>query len=182
MCTPTQPKEGEFSDRTKSQLDYAWKWFSYHADQRLKMFNYMLVVMALFANAIVASYGHKLSNYITIGLCVVAAIVAFFFSRLDYRNQQLVWLGEDVLAHLERERVFERATTRGRTIFSKNYGADADFQLGILARQKAEDSAQTSIFAKVWSGKHRYLLRTISYVIAAMFILLGFCLWLQSRS
>jgi hypothetical protein len=38
---------GDVSDLVKLQFDYAWKWFSFHADQRVKMFNFMLVVFGI---------------------------------------------------------------------------------------------------------------------------------------
>ena len=34
------------------RLDYAWKWFNFHAEQRTKMFNYMLVGLGILATAI----------------------------------------------------------------------------------------------------------------------------------
>lgn len=30
------------TDLEKMRFDYAWKWFNYHADQRMKMFNFIL--------------------------------------------------------------------------------------------------------------------------------------------
>ena len=35
----------------KDQLDYAWKWFAHHAQQRISMFNFFLVGIGILAAA-----------------------------------------------------------------------------------------------------------------------------------
>jgi hypothetical protein len=65
----------EASDPTglqQLQFDYAWKWFSFHADQRIKMFNYMLVVFGVFIAGIVSALDKKISFGLIGGLCFVA--------------------------------------------------------------------------------------------------------------
>jgi hypothetical protein len=38
-----------------------------------------------------------------VGLAFFASLFALIFSRLDRRNRDLVWIGEDILKKLERE-------------------------------------------------------------------------------
>lgn len=37
------------TDLHKLQFEYAWKWFSFHADQRTKVFNFMLILVGILA-------------------------------------------------------------------------------------------------------------------------------------
>jgi hypothetical protein len=47
MRLPDDPSELQ-----KLQFDFAWKWFAYHADQRVKMFNFMLIVFGIFRRGV----------------------------------------------------------------------------------------------------------------------------------
>ena len=93
------------SPNDKEQFEYAGKWFEYHADQRLKMFNYMWIAFGLLANAIVAAINSGIFP-VAAALCFVAAILALVFGLFDRRNQTLTWAGEDVLADLEEKWLF----------------------------------------------------------------------------
>src|SRR4051812_17959205 len=100
--TPADPLE-----LRKLQFDYAWKWFSFHADQRVKMFNFMLIVFGIFAAGVVNALDKAaLPRVALAGLCFFGTFLAWAFTRLDRRNRDLVWLGEDVLMELERKVIF----------------------------------------------------------------------------
>src|ERR1700729_959787 len=98
---------GDPSELRKLQFDYAWKWFSFHADQRTKIFNFMLVVFGIFAAGIVNALDKHVPKIAVAGLAISAGILALIFRRLDRRNRDLVWLAEDVLKELEREAIFD---------------------------------------------------------------------------
>jgi hypothetical protein len=149
----------------KLRLDYAWKWFAFHADQRVKMFNYMLVATGFFAAAVASSYDK--SPAIACALSLAAALVSLIFTRLDRRNQDLVWLGEDVLVELERRLLFGRdAVIEGRA------GQPAPF--GILwAQARVERDHPPSMVQLYWRGKHRIWLRRVGYLIAILFLTLA---------
>jgi hypothetical protein len=91
-------------DPTPLQLDYAWKWFSYAASQRMSLFNYFLLSIGIFATA----YANLLSERpMAAGwIALIAAFVTVFFWLLDRRNCELVARGERVLRRLE-PRVFD---------------------------------------------------------------------------
>jgi hypothetical protein len=80
---------------TKDQLDFASKWFFYHADQRMKMFNFMLVVFGVLFTAVVTAINNEVSPFVEIVLCVVATELALAFCLLDRRNYKLVELGRN---------------------------------------------------------------------------------------
>lgn len=161
----TQPK-CEPSGLAKLQFDYAWKWFSYHADQRTKMFNYMLVAMGIFATATVSAFNTN-SFYVVVVLCAMSAFFALSFSRLDLRNEELVRLGEEILVHLEREDIFGN----GQRITDRK-GDEIDF--GILWRQElAERGIVQSAMSAALRGKHRFWLRKLAYLIALIFAVAG---------
>jgi len=74
------------------------------------MFNFMLVVLGIFAAGVVNALD-KTPNIVTAFLCFFAAGLAVVFTFLDRRNRDLVWLGEDVLTHLERKAIFGEGRT-----------------------------------------------------------------------
>src|SRR5205807_9929653 len=98
-------------DTKKLQLEYAWKWFSYHADQRVKLFNYMLVVFGALTAAIVSAINSNAPTALEVFLCMISALLALAFFFLDGRNQYLVRLGEHVLTSIEKDTLFAETET-----------------------------------------------------------------------
>lgn len=88
------------------KLDYAWRWFALHAKQRVTMFSYFLVASGILANA----YGLLLREKLW-EAAIAAAIIGFLTGLvslgLDVRNHQLVKLGEEALADIERGHLFQ---------------------------------------------------------------------------
>src|SRR5437879_3187422 len=95
----TAPKPQRPNSPTDSQtlrLDYPWKWFSFHAEQRTKMCNFMLIGLGILATALVGLIEKKL--LLEAGLISSAAfVVALVFCRLDFRNRTLYKVARDVL-------------------------------------------------------------------------------------
>jgi hypothetical protein len=177
------------------QLDYAWKWFSFHADQRVKMFNFMLIVFGIFATAIVSAVNYHLPAGFIAALCIVAGVLGLIFPRLDRRNRDLVWLGEDVLNHLEKTVIFGE----GDGFINR----DNEFvQFGILCRQSNEDYSRDEralsellrkylrCFPKIltWAkmrtwvtdahlGRHRFWLPWVGYMMCVVFFVTAYWIW-----
>lgn len=63
------------SELQKLRFDYAWKWFNFHAEQRTKMFNFMLIGLGIFASAIVAAIDKKLP-LVAMVLSIAGVVVA----------------------------------------------------------------------------------------------------------
>lgn len=154
------PPVGAIADDKKLQIDYAWKWFVYHADQRIKMFNYMLLTVGIFATAVVGAVTNGFV-YAAVVACVCAAALLFAFSRLDRRNRDLVRLGEDLLRQME-----ESALFAGREKFGlKKLETE---RMALLRRQDDQDDAKGS--NAIWGGRHRFWLPAIAYGLAVVFL------------
>ncbi len=157
----------------KLRFDYAWKWFAFHADQRVKMFNFMLVATGFFAAAVASTYDK--SPAVARALSVAAAVVSLIFTRLDRRNQDLVWLGEDVLVELERRMIFGRgATIEGRDGRSTPFGI-------LWAQARSEQDHPPTVIQAYWRGRHRLWLRRVGYLIALLFLTLAALTGLNPR-
>jgi hypothetical protein len=161
------------SELHKLQFDYAWKWFCFHADQRIKMFNFMLIVFGIFAAGVVNALDKNLPSFAIAGLCFFAMVLAGIFTLLDRRNRDLVWLGEDALMDLERKAIFgEGKKIKGR------YDVEIDF--GILWRQALEARRARKLgpignhLHDAWPGKHRIWLPWIGGLIGVLFFAAGF--------
>jgi hypothetical protein len=77
-------------------LDHAWNWFALHAAQRMQTFNFFLVAIAF----LVAAYASLLDkkHWAAAFIAAAAAWLAFWFTRLEGRAQQLVEAGERAIA------------------------------------------------------------------------------------
>ena len=90
-----------FDDKTALRLEYAWKWFSYHAQQRLTAFHYFLIVVALLTTGYITACGKQLES-IQIVICSLGVLISVAFLALDIRNEELVNDGRAALRKLER--------------------------------------------------------------------------------
>lgn len=164
----------EPSDLHKLQFDYAWNWFSFHADQRVKMFNFMLIVFGIFATAIVTAIDKHLAVGFTAALSFIAATVAVVFVFLDWRNRELLRLAEELLTNLEKNVVFGERMIKDRR--------QKDIRFGILSRQSFEDDAQKNSWAKrilVDCHRHRFLMPLFGVVMFLLFLIVG--IWILMR-
>ena len=171
-----KPIDGKItdSDIVKLQLDYGWKWFNFHADQRTKMFNYMLIALGIFSASVVNAIDKKLYAESFV-LCLFGSLVSIIFSRLDRRNQDLVRFGEEVLTKLERDTLFGEFAT-----ISNRKGETIPF--GILWHQKRQEAMKRRGVIRQWIwdaavGKHRIWLRGITYLVALVFAAAAAYIW-----
>ena len=96
----------------KVRLDYAWKWFDFHAKQRVTMFNFFLIGCGILANALVVA--HKERFHVTeAALGFLGGVTSIGFICLDMRNRQLLCSAQDVLAKLEGEVLFPAGALGG---------------------------------------------------------------------
>ena len=87
--------------------DYAWNYFEYHAEQRLRSFRLYLILVAVD----IATLGTIIRNdkfeeciwVFGIALCVLS----WLFWKLDLRNKQLVRNGEEALKYLDEQEFLE---------------------------------------------------------------------------
>ena len=135
------------------KLDYAWRWFALHAKQRVTMFSYFLVASGILANA----YGLLLREKhweAAIAVAIIGCLAGVVSVGLDARNHQLVKLGEEVLADIEREHLFQ----------AKPRSGDYDSPIhGILSREKKRGEP-------FFLFKHWVLIRSLEAVCAVVFL------------
>jgi hypothetical protein len=77
-------------------LGYGFKWFEYHAAQRITTFNFYLVVYPGMA----AAYAFLLKEKILAGSILVSLLMllmSILFWQLDIRNRQLIEIGENII-------------------------------------------------------------------------------------
>lgn len=83
--------------------DYAWKYFEFHANQRLTTFNFYIAVSGLVTTGLVASFHRDIEvPYLGIVLGLLLIAFSYIFWKLDARNRELVHYGEEALMVFER--------------------------------------------------------------------------------
>jgi hypothetical protein len=91
--------------------DYAWRYFSMHADQRLKTFGFYVTLATLVGGAFVAMVKeHTEWKWLSI-LPFLLTFMTFVFWKFESRNKQLVRNGEAALKHLDELLPLEKKTT-----------------------------------------------------------------------
>jgi len=155
MCTENQHTD-KGGNSEKNLLDYAWKWFEYHAKQRVSMFNFFLIASGVLAHA---SVNLICGEYFVpaMGLAIIGIIISVSFLLLDCRNADLVYMGEDVLRRLEKDSLFPQNFQGLSETGTETCG-------GILYREYIESKAGIE--------KHKYILRVIEGVIGLCFLFL----------
>lgn len=142
------------------RLDYAWRWFALHANQRVTMFSYFLVASGILANAYALLLKEDLWGA-AVATAGIGCIVGLVSLGLDSRNHQLVKLGEEVLTHIEREYLFLAGTG------SENQDSSSH---GILHRE-AKGREPHLLF------KHRFLIGSVEVVVASAFLVAALYAW-----
>jgi hypothetical protein len=92
-----------FMDPAKEQMfrNYAWAYFAFHAEQRMKTFNFFLVGAGILATAIATLVRAGGNPLWVCPLGLLLTCLSFIFWKLDRRNRALVKNGEAALKHLD---------------------------------------------------------------------------------
>jgi len=91
----------------KLQFDYAWRAFQLHAQQRVSVFNFFILLVGASANAYALLLSRNQWPAAAAIVAALAAVLSVFFLFLDRRNEELVHVAEDVLRELERDVIFK---------------------------------------------------------------------------
>jgi len=135
------------SDVETLRFDYAWKWFAFHAEQRTKMFNFMLVGLGIFATGVAAAIEKHLRLEAAV-LAFAAALIAIGFRLLDRRNRALYQVALDDLIRFEQQRLF--------------VGETKGIAWGDVHRRKGA-------LSEVLEGRHGRLMPLVTWVFVALF-------------
>lgn len=84
-------------EHLKLSHDYAWNWFQYHAGQRMNVFRFFFIVVAILAAGYIKALEIKHPG-LQVLIALTAMVLAFLFWRADIRSYDLVKIGE---AHLK---------------------------------------------------------------------------------
>lgn len=83
-------------------LDHAWRYFELHANQRMAVFNFFLVLASLVSAGLAAAVqGSERLGVLGIVLGILLALVSFVFWKLDQRASFLIKHAESALVGLE---------------------------------------------------------------------------------
>lgn len=83
------------------QREYAWKYFSLHAEQRLKTFHFFIMLSAIISGAIFTISKDMPNISLASPICYLLSFLAFIFWKLDQRNKELIKHGELALKEIE---------------------------------------------------------------------------------
>ncbi|NBD31451.1 MAG: hypothetical protein GVY17_00360 [Cyanobacteria bacterium] len=81
-------------------IEYAWKWFEYHAGQRLIAFRFFLILLG----AVLVSVRDSIEKeqFFFIGVIGgISFVISLAFLAIEVRNKQLVDLGREALKKIE---------------------------------------------------------------------------------
>lgn len=91
-------------------LEHAWRYFELHANQRIIIFNYFLVVSgALSAGLATALQGSQRFSSLGIMLGILLIVVSFVFWKLDQRVSYLIKHSESIITDLEQNLTIKKA-------------------------------------------------------------------------
>lgn len=87
----------ECEDADHAALEYGFKWFEFHAQQRITTFNFYLVIYSGLAAAVSFLLKERfLLGSVAISLAMIGTSVLFW--QLDVRSRQLIEIGESILS------------------------------------------------------------------------------------
>ena len=88
-------------EELKEYREYAWKYFSLHAEQRLKTFHFFIVLSAIISGAILTIYKDIDNVSYVAPMLYLLSFLTFIFWKLDQRNKELIKRGESALKAIE---------------------------------------------------------------------------------
>ena len=133
------------------RLEYAWKWFNFHAEQRTKMFNYMLVGLGILATAIATMVQKGLALEASV-LSTAGVLLCIAFWFMDYRNRYLYSLAQGVLLQIETTQLFP-----------------GDGESGIVKELSQREGSPKPWRTGIAGGQHRFWMPLVIIVFAVLF-------------
>lgn len=81
---------------------YVWGYFALHSDQRLKTFNFYLVLVTIVLAVALASLKDAKYPVYASPACILLTVLSFVFWKLDCRNRELIKHAEAILKSIEK--------------------------------------------------------------------------------
>lgn len=108
----TPPSPAELSAQAARLRTYAWSYFAFHAEQRMKTFHFYLLLVAAMISAFISLRARAQPfPRLEAALCFLATFVSLAFYLLERRNRELVRNGEAALRHLDEKENHDGAAT-----------------------------------------------------------------------
>ena len=107
------------NEELKDYREYAWKYFSLHADQRLKTFHFFVVLSAIISGAILTITKDVTNVSYAAPMAYLLSFLAFIFWKLDQRNSELIKHGENALKAIENSGKLFDSKSRAVLLFSE---------------------------------------------------------------
>lgn len=85
----------------KEARQYAWQYFSLHADQRMRLFNFFLLLSGLLMGALSAVKQITPGTNLAVLLPLIQTFSSFIFWRLDERSRTLIKNAEIAIKYLD---------------------------------------------------------------------------------
>jgi hypothetical protein len=93
-------QDGDVS--TRDMLEHTWRYFALHAQQRISIFNFFLILSGLVAAGLAACVQRRGTiQLLGAGLGALLCLVSFTFYKLDQRSSFLIKHSENAIAELE---------------------------------------------------------------------------------
>lgn len=142
-CTELEQKWMLFEKR----MDYGWNFFDFHAKQRMTCFNFFLIFVGFVLNAYATFFKDR--NFLLAGgMAFTAAGLSLLFIFLDRRNEELVYIAEDVLESLETDVLFSTfghaVSPRHRNFWGIERKTSEKTTAAIFLRERREETPVTA--------------------------------------
>lgn len=147
---PAGPKpDKESEDLDSLAHEYAWNWFSYHAQQRLGLFNISLVAIAAAATGAISA---KVQGWNSLAAIISAfgAVLSLAFLRLDQRNSELTKLAEEHLKVSEQRLAEHVGNTIKLSALANNPTKNVFYTFGQVSRTLYIICAVTGIIGCIY--------------------------------
>lgn len=77
--------------------EYHWNYFSLHANQRLRTFNFYLLISAIIIGAFINVINNKENSILFSVLPYILSFISFIFWKLDVRTKQMIKNAENAI-------------------------------------------------------------------------------------
>jgi hypothetical protein len=135
MAIEKSPTVTEFNRR--DYFDYAWKHFTLIADQRLKTFNFYIIIVAAFTAATVAGFDKANHFWLMVACGLLHVVCSAVFFLIDERSRRLVNTPKQALIAIEADNgweLFQRDVLLQSACWNKITSYTGAFRLAFVAQ------------------------------------------------
>jgi hypothetical protein len=170
----------------KDKFDYAWKYFSQHADQRISLMNYFVILSTVlttglsstYADRLQSTYADRLQNHIVGAILgFLLLLISVIFYKLDARNKFLTKRGEAALKELEKLYLRDPASPNKPSVLEIVSREEVDTQ-----ELKIEEKGKGQLFRQASYSDLVHVLFVIYGILGVIGFVSSLVLWTVSVS